>query len=94
MKVETYLRLTPLHPQNLSMQTEAPPSTTFAQTAGPAEINEAYWANYELLLAQEREREREEREQERAGDIDRERGSRGKRVSVRMQGRREGRRGA
>ncbi|XP_050736135.1 dynein axonemal intermediate chain 1-like isoform X2 [Eriocheir sinensis] len=62
--------------RNLAVQTEAPPSTTFAHTVGPAEITEAYSANYELLLDREMEREREEREEERERDLSRERGGR------------------
>lgn len=64
------------------MQTEAPPSTTFSHTVGPAEITDAYQTNYELLMEQEREREREETDRERERERDRERGSRGRRVSV------------
>ncbi|XP_045122648.1 dynein axonemal intermediate chain 1-like [Portunus trituberculatus] len=51
--------------RNLSMQTEAPPSTTFGLTVSPALIQDAYLENYENQLEKEMERELEERERDR-----------------------------
>ncbi|XP_063868428.1 dynein axonemal intermediate chain 1-like [Scylla paramamosain] len=51
--------------RNLSMQTEAPPSTTFGLTVSPAVIHDAYLESYEIQLEEEMERELEERERDR-----------------------------
>ena len=75
--------------QNLGVQTEAPPSTTFALTVSPAEIHDAYLANYKSQLEEEMEREMEETEQEIERDRDRDRGTKGRGVSEGMN--REGR---
>ncbi|CAL4079576.1 unnamed protein product, partial [Meganyctiphanes norvegica] len=53
--------------QNLSIQTEPPPSTTFSVNVGLSDIYDAYQKDYEKLQEIEREKEKEkEREKERA----------------------------